>query len=139
MRTHAEWKVDTHIAFTTGPTSCRSRSCISLAAVLVKVMASTEVGGTRLSLIRWAIRCGSSRGLPDPAPATISGGPSVASTASRWASFSPSSRSGDAPGTSGGGEGSTPAVYERPQHPQGPAVTIWMRVQAVPPLWETTG
>ena len=83
MRTQAEWKVDTHIAFTTGPTRCRSRSCISRAALLVKVMASTAVGATRWSLIRWAIRWVSTRVLPDPAPATISVGPSVASTASR--------------------------------------------------------
>jgi hypothetical protein len=51
--------------------------------LLVKVMASTEVGGTPLSLIRWAIRWVSTLVLPDPAPATISVGPSVASTASR--------------------------------------------------------
>src|ERR671927_237383 len=36
MRTQAEWKVDTHIAFTTGPTRCRSRSCISPAALSVR-------------------------------------------------------------------------------------------------------
>src|SRR5919201_632298 len=109
MRTQAEWKVDTHIAFTTGPTSSRRRSCISLAALLVKVMARIEVGWTPLSLTRWAIRWVSTRVLPEPAPATIRVGPSVARTATRWASFSPSSRSGEASPVSGSGIRSTAA------------------------------
>src|SRR5919201_1119039 len=116
MRTQAEWKVDTHIALTTGPTRWRRRSCISLAALLVKVMASTAVGGTRLSLTRWATRWVRTRVLPDPAPATIRVGPSVVSTASRWASFSPASRSEEASSAPGSGDGSTWAVYEPPRH-----------------------
>jgi hypothetical protein len=46
MRTHAEWKVLTHIAFTTGPTNVASRSRISPAALLVNVMARMLVGCT---------------------------------------------------------------------------------------------
>src|SRR4029450_13160988 len=70
MRTQAEWKVDTHIALMTGPTRWRSRSCISRAALLVKVMASTEVGGTRFSFIRGGRPWGANRGVADPrAPA----------------------------------------------------------------------
>jgi len=39
MRTHIEWNVLTHIAFARGPTSAATRSFISPAALLVKVMA----------------------------------------------------------------------------------------------------
>src|SRR6266508_5523374 len=87
MRTQAEWKVDTHIAFTT-----------------------------------WATRWVRTRVLPDPAPATIRVGPSVVSTASRWASFSPASRSGEAASAPGSGDGSTGAVYEPAGHPRRRAV-----------------
>src|SRR6266540_119963 len=96
MRTQAEWKVDTTIAFTAPPTRTWRRSFISRAALLVKVIARIAVGGTPQSRTRWAIRWVSTRVLPDPAPATIRVGPSVASTAWRWASFNPSSSSGDA-------------------------------------------
>jgi hypothetical protein len=46
MRTQAEWKVMTHIALALGPTSATTRSRISLAALLVKVIASTWPGWT---------------------------------------------------------------------------------------------
>ena len=46
MRTQAEWKVLTHMALTTGPTSVATRSRISAAALLVNVMARIEVGWT---------------------------------------------------------------------------------------------
>ena len=46
IRTHAEWTVDTHIARARFPTSAATRSRISPAALLVKVMASTCVGCT---------------------------------------------------------------------------------------------
>ena len=39
MRTHAEWKVITHMARARGPTRASTRSRISAAALLVKVMA----------------------------------------------------------------------------------------------------
>ena len=50
--------------------------------------------------IRWAIRWVSTRVLPEPAPATISSGPSVCSTASRCGGFRPSS---DSPADVSGG------------------------------------
>ena len=74
MRTHAEWNVHTHIAFTTGPTSAATRCFISSAALLVNVMARMAVGGTP-SWMRWAMRWVSTRVLPEPAPATTSSGP----------------------------------------------------------------
>ncbi len=89
MRTHAEWNVDTHIFWATGPTRAATRSFISPAALLVKVMARISNGETPSS-IRWAMRCVSTRVLPEPAPATTSSGPSVWITASPWAGFSPS-------------------------------------------------
>ena len=46
MRTQALWKVITHIALARGPTSAATRSRISAAALLVKVMASTWPGCT---------------------------------------------------------------------------------------------
>src|SRR3990172_5817608 len=83
IRTQAEWNVDTHIPRETPPTKRATRSFISLAALLVKVMASTEYGDTPRSLIRWATRWVRTRVLPDPAPATTKTGPSVVATASR--------------------------------------------------------
>src|SRR5512138_3413158 len=88
MRTQAEWNVDTHIALTTGPTSWATRSRISAAALLVNVIARMLDGATPWS-IRWAIRCVSTRVLPDPAPATTSSGPSRCTTASSWSGLSP--------------------------------------------------
>ncbi len=44
MRTHAEWNVDTHIFWATGPTSAATRCFISSAALLVKVMARISNG-----------------------------------------------------------------------------------------------
>ena len=52
MRTHIEWKVDTHIDLARGPTSASTRSFISPAALLVKVMARISPGCTW----RWASR-----------------------------------------------------------------------------------
>ena len=48
----AEWKVDTHILEPTGPTSAETRSFISSAALLVKVMARTANGENPRSRIR---------------------------------------------------------------------------------------
>src|SRR5215213_2600718 len=72
MRAQAEWKVITHMARIARPTSSSTRSRISDAALLVKVIA---------------------RVLPDPAPARISIGPSPWVTASRCGGFRPSRRS----------------------------------------------
>src|SRR5918995_4607470 len=101
-RTHAEWKVDTHIFSATGPTSAATRDFISSAALLVNVMARISNGLTPWSRIRWAMRWVSTRVLPDPAPATTSSGPSACVTASDWTGLSPPS-SPDAPSTAGAG------------------------------------
>src|SRR5690606_5195208 len=91
MRTHAEWKVITHIALAVRSPSSRSmRSLISAAALLVKVIASTSPGRTPRSASRYAMRWVRTRVLPDPAPATISSGPPWWSTAVRWGSLRPS-------------------------------------------------
>ena len=47
MRTHIEWKVDTHMPRERVPTSCAKRSRISAAALLVKVMARISHGAAR--------------------------------------------------------------------------------------------
>lgn len=44
MRTQAEWKVETHMRWATGPISEPSLSRISAAALLVKVMARIWLG-----------------------------------------------------------------------------------------------
>ena len=90
MRTHALWKVITHIALARGPTSCSTRSFISPAALLVKVIARIWPGCTFRSPRRWAMRWVRTRVLPEPAPATMSSGVPEWTTAARWFSFSPS-------------------------------------------------
>ena len=90
IRTHALWKVMTHIAFARGPTSCSTRSFISPAALLVKVIARIWPGWTLRSPSRYAMRWVSTRVLPEPAPATMSRGVPAWTTAARWFSFSPS-------------------------------------------------
>src|SRR3954447_23235971 len=93
MRTHAEWNVDTHIFCATGPTRAATRCFISSAALLVNVMARIWNGLTRWSWMRWAMRCVSTRVLPDPAPATTKSGPSWCVTASCCTGLSPERRS----------------------------------------------
>ena len=93
MRTHAEWNVDTHIFWATGPTSAATRVFISSAALLVNVMARISNGLTPWSRMRWAMRWVRTRVLPEPAPATTSSGPSAWTTASDCTGLSPSSRS----------------------------------------------
>src|SRR6266496_135727 len=86
MRAQAEWNVDTHMRWATGPTSSPTRSFISPAALLVNVIASSANGEARWSPISHATRFVSTRVLPDPAPATTSSGTSGgAVTASRCA------------------------------------------------------
>ena len=46
--------------------------------------------GARPRAMRWAMRCVSTRVLPEPAPATTSSGPPRWTTASSWSGFSPS-------------------------------------------------
>ena len=52
IRTHAEWKVITHMARDRAPTRCSTRSRISAAALLVNVIASTCPGCTPRSANR---------------------------------------------------------------------------------------
>ena len=72
MRTQAEWKVETHMRWATGPISEPSRSRISAAALLVKVMARIWLGHAPNWLKIQAMRRVSTRVLPEPAPAPIS-------------------------------------------------------------------
>src|ERR1035438_5229721 len=62
--------------------SLRTRSCISRAALLVKVTARIFPGATPLAM-RWAMRNVMTRVLPVPAPARIRTGPFNVSTAWR--------------------------------------------------------
>ena len=101
MRTQVEWNVATHIRCATGPTSPATRSRISAAALLVKVMARIWPGCTPRSAMRCAMRRVSTAVLPEPAPATISSGDPACSTAARCCGLSPSSRSARLPKESG--------------------------------------
>ena len=87
MRTHMEWKVDTHMPRERVPTSCAKRSRISAAALLVKVMARISHGAARSCSRMLAMRYVSTRVLPEPAPASTRSGPWVVTTASRWGPF----------------------------------------------------
>ena len=87
MRTHMEWKVDTHMPRERVPTSCAKRSRISAAALLVKVMARISHGAARSCSRMLAMRYVSTRVLPEPAPASTRSGPSVVTTASRCGPF----------------------------------------------------
>ncbi len=75
------------------PTSSSTRSRISAAALLVKVIARIEPGWALRSAISQAIRRVSTRVLPEPAPATTSSGGPACTTAWRWGSLRPSSSS----------------------------------------------
>ncbi len=87
------WNVRIHMPAATRPPSRPStRSAISREALFVNVIARMLPGDTPSSRIRWAMRWVSARVLPEPAPATMSTGPSVCSTASRWTGLSPSRR-----------------------------------------------
>src|SRR5687768_4770745 len=61
-----------------------TRSFISRADLLVKVIAAMRRAGMRPDEIRCAIFSTMTRVLPLPAPASTSRGPSVCSTAARW-------------------------------------------------------
>ena len=85
------WKVPIQgMPSTTWPKSLPTRSFISRAALLVKVTERISFGRALPVFSRCAIRVVSALVLPVPAPASISTGPSSASTASRWAGFNPS-------------------------------------------------
>ena len=72
-----EWKVLTQMLSDPKPTRLSTRSRISPAALLVKVMARIFQGLTPFSSIRYAILWVSTRVFPEPAPARIRSGPSV--------------------------------------------------------------
>src|SRR5215207_7140183 len=91
IRTHIEWNVETHIARARGPTSAATRSFISPAALLVKVIARISPGWAPRCASRCAIRYVRTRVLPEPAPATMSSGAPACSTAARCAGLSSSS------------------------------------------------
>jgi hypothetical protein len=91
MRTHIEWNVDTHIALARRPTSASTRSFISAAALLVKVIDMISPGCTLRSASSQAMRWVSTLVLPEPAPATMSSGEPACVTASRCRGLRPSS------------------------------------------------
>jgi len=89
MRTQNEWKVEiTGFAMERPPTSFSTRSPISEAALLVNVMARIDSGMAPMLSTKCAIRYVITRVLPLPAPARMSTGPSVVSTASRCCGLS---------------------------------------------------
>ena len=74
--TPSEWKVDTSgLSLPRSFTMLPSRSAISLAALLVKVIAAMARGVTPPSIM-WTIFCVMTRVLPLPAPAMTRHGPS---------------------------------------------------------------
>src|SRR5687768_2458842 len=77
---------------TEDPTSQRIRARISSAALFVNVIDRIALGRTP-DRSRCATRYVMTRVFPEPAPATIRTGPSVARTASRWTGFRSASRS----------------------------------------------
>src|SRR5919108_5726941 len=87
MRPQAEWNVITQHARACAPIRLSSRSRISPAALFVNVIARISGGFAPTARRRCAIRYVRTRVFPEPAPAITSSGPSVASTASRWAAF----------------------------------------------------
>ena len=114
IRTQAEWNVETHMIRARRPTRSSTRSRISAAALLVKVIARIEPGWALRSAISQAIRRVSTRVLPEPAPATTSSGAPACMTASRCGSLSPSSSCSDDAARrgvrAGGGGGREPEV-----------------------------
>src|SRR4051794_19860241 len=101
MRAQAEWKVITHMARVARPTRNSTRSRISCAALLVNVIARISFGLAWPVRSSHAIRCVSTRVLPEPAPARTSSGPPGYVTASRCGGFRPSSSSAIASAVSG--------------------------------------
>src|SRR5207248_1482973 len=82
IRAPAAWNVATHNRCASGPTSFSTRWRSSPAALFVNVTARISGARARRSRSRCAIRCVSTRVLPEPAPARMSKGPSPWRTAS---------------------------------------------------------
>ena len=91
-RLHRPWKVPTHMPRTGIASIASRRVSISLAALLVKVTASTPPGESWPVWISQAMRVVSTRVLPEPAPARISAGSGGRVTAASCSGFRPSSR-----------------------------------------------
>src|SRR6056297_2876417 len=92
MRWQMPWKVPIHSPEDGICSNSSTRPRISLAALLVKVTASTDIGETCSTWISQAIRWTRTRVLPEPAPASTRQCPSSSVTAWRWASFRSSMR-----------------------------------------------
>ena len=92
IRAHIEWKVLIQAPESSGSRRW-TRSRISAAALLVKVIARISSGRTPCCVTSQAIRLVITRVLPDPGPARMSRGPSGWVTASRWGSLRPPSSS----------------------------------------------
>jgi len=91
-RLHRPWKVPIHMPRTgTGSIALR-RVSISLAALLVKVTASTPPGDTCPVFSSQAMRVVSTRVLPEPAPARISADTAGSMTAASCSGLRPCSR-----------------------------------------------
>src|SRR5690606_30301859 len=89
MRRPSAWKVHTVRPSPASPFSRRAtRSFISRADLLVKVIAAIRFAGERPEPTRCAIFSTITRVLPLPAPASTSSGPSTCRTASRWGGLS---------------------------------------------------
>src|SRR5262245_24754746 len=136
IRTHEEWNVDTHISRARRPTSASTRSFISAAALLVKVIARIEPGWARRSVISQAIRRVSTRVLPEPAPATTRSGEPWWVTAARCGSLCTSSSASavcclrrscavsGTPAFSSSGSDSASVIVPQPYVPAPPAPRI---------------
>src|SRR5215211_5585182 len=114
MRAQKAWKVETHILRESGPTRRATRSFISPAALLVKVIARTSSGAASPWSRMKATRCVSTRVFPLPAPARMSSGPSVCSTASSWVGFRDSSNTDKKLYQQGALDPAPKLVYEHP-------------------------
>ena len=87
-----EWKVPHQIYWDLSPTKAVILSFISLAALLVKVIARIDPGATLCFFIMYAILYVITLVLPEPAPASMSKGPSRCITASFCSGLRPSRR-----------------------------------------------
>ncbi len=88
-RLHSPWKVPIHMPRTFNGSMAVSRATISLAALLVKVTASTPPGETCPVCSSQAMRVVSTRVLPEPAPARISACSGGRVTAARCSGLRP--------------------------------------------------
>ena len=87
-RAQNEWNVLSQTSLAASPIMRSTRSRISVAALLVNVMARMLYGATPCAR-RFAMRQVRTFVLPEPAPAMMSSGPSVCATAFFCAGFKP--------------------------------------------------